>query len=782
MKVKKLSLLLLSTLCAFSVTSCKKDGGNSSSNKTSSSTVTPTEEDSQVWKDYDDAHVNQAYKGAKSTGSQGINLSGLSSQEKASLLGDTESWAMKNHLLGVPIFGNGSWTLINPRIKLPTNGTYVINYGFGTAREGKITSDLTADAEPNEAYRKYFHDGLSDGVTEGLNPFDSNNSLSSDFISQLSGSLYGQRLVKDGNGGYKAEYEWYSSMAESEPEPLNFDSETNTATKWRIKVRNDNNMVYHTLSDKSVKGTAISSFEGKKITAKDFVDSYQAMLNGMNKYSYAGQYVSRFVGGEAYNKATADKKVFSDADNTEFKKVGIKLIDDTTIEFEFKSTMTKFDVMMQLSLSPMNVDFYKLVTDYNGTFKPQNYGKNIEAFDLTPKDSLLSSGAYSLKTFDSGTGTDREIVLKRNDNFIDRVLENNDKYEVYAIEGYVYKINTAWKDDAGITMMYQEYLSNKLDTASIPSDQKSQWEGSKPGKYITGSTSTTQLQVNSTTVQRWQEVFGANGSNWKNQSSYTYDATKANAYQHKPVMSNMDFLDGIYFAIDRASLANDLMVTPSCDWLAEAYVMDISSNVSYSKTAAHARAMKDWSPKTYGYNRAVAQQKFKKAMDDLTTGGKYTRGTKENPKTVTINMQLAADSQKKNWGSKVEAFIEDAFNSANADYGYKLDVNILPAPTKTSDIYAILASGCYDLCWGGITGGTGDAFGMTGVYVDSFDYGLQMSVGVSTDADTGEGGIIHDGYSYSMHAIFLAVESGESVVVENGVYVPPQTPSTNGKE
>ena len=776
-KFKTSGLVLLTALSVFGATSCKK-GGTSSYVRpdwdvTAKTLTKRSKATSGSYKTEDDAHLDTAYKGAKSTGSAGINLSGITSAEKASILGDVENYGLQNHLLGIPLFSNGAWTLINTRIKLPTNGTYVTNYGFGVQREGLITSNLTAEQEPQEEYRSYYHDALTDGVSKGLSPYDSNNSLSSDLLSYLTGSLYAQRLVKDNSGGYQAKYEWYSSMAASEPEPLNLDTETNTATKWRIKIRNDDSLVFHTLSNQSVNGTALSSFNGKKITAKSFANSLHLMMNGNNKFSYATQYAARFVGGEDYYQNTADKVVLSDADNTEWEKVGIKAVDDTTLEVEFKSTMTKNNVMMNMSLAPVDVDFYKLVTNYGtDSYKSTNYGKSVEGTNLTPKDTLLCSGPYDISTYDAGTGSDREIVFKRYDNFIDRKLENNSNYEVYGIKGYVYRINTAWKGESGLTLMYNEYMNGKLDNASIPTDKKSEWTGDKPGKYVSGNTSTTSLQVNTTSPKRWTEVYGENGSNWENQNDYTFDKTKADAYESKAVMSNSDFVDGLYFAINRIELADSLMVSPSSDWLAEAYVMDVDDNVSYSETAAHKSAIASWSPDTYGYNRTIAQQKFKSAMDQLTNEGKYTRGSASNPTEIKITLQLAAETQKKNWGEKVKNYLEDTFNSINNAEGYKLTIEFAQIPTETSDIYAILASGCYDLCWGGISGGTGDAFGMSGVYVDSWDYGLQMSVGVSTDLDTGENGITYQGYSYSMHAIFLAVEMGSSVVIENGVYVP----------
>ena len=44
-----------------------------------------------------------------------------------------------------------------------------------------------------------------------------------------------------------------------------------------------------------------------------------------------------------------------------------------------------------------------------------------------------------------------------------------------------------------------------------------------------------------------------------------------------------------------------------------------------------------------------------------------------------------------------------------------------------------------------------------------------MSVGVSTSEDTGKYGIWYHGYSYSMEAMYYAIEYGGSVVIKDGV-------------
>lgn len=739
---------------------------------TTSDSGTTDEETKNVWATEDAAHVSEEVTGKANTGDAGIDLSGIPSADRASILGDVEAWARKNHLLGIPLFGDGGWSLYSKRIQSPIKKQYVPNYGFGILREGKVTASLNSTQEPNSAYADYIHLGVSeaDGL---LNPFDSNNSGASTMLSYISGTLYSQRLVKDGNGGYQAKYEWYDSLADGDPEPLDFNEQTQTATKWKVKVRTGTDSIpvkYKTTSTATINGTKVSTFNNRGVTAQDYVNAYRLLLNGFNKYSYATQSTTNYVGAAKYYEDTKNIKVFSPEDDAAWAKVGIKVLDDNHIEIDTTSslTKTKFKVLTT-SFTPVNEEFYKLVTDWNGTFEPKNYGTSSSDKSLSPADTLLSVGPYTLKTYSAGTGGDNEIVFDRNDEWVDIKRENNDKYEIYSIKGIHYNVNSNYKGESGSNTQYNDFMAGKLDASPIPTDKKPDWEGDKPEKYISGNTSITSLQVNSTTKERWEQLFGKDGSNWKNQQDYTYDANKAAAYTIKPIMSNSDFLDGLFFSIDRQTLADDLMASPSSDWLAEAYLVDEDSGVSYDSTAAHKRAVKDWSPETYGYSTAIAQQKFSTAIDQLIADGSYKAGTKEKPTVITINLQVAGEVQKKNWANKVENFIETNFNAVGLDKGVKLDVVLPNPPANVLDVYAMMASGTYDLIWGGISGGTSDALRMIGPWLDDWNTGLGMSFGV--DPKTVDGSIHYKGQSYSMQGIYYAVEWGSPVIITDGVYV-----------
>lgn len=779
---KTCALLVLAS--GFILASCGGGTDDGGGDPASSSADTPSEremakrtaytgEDDAEWKTEDAAHIAEEIKGAYNSGEAGTYLAGMSSADKASVLADIESWAKRNYILGIPLFGDGGWTLYSSRVQTPLSKTYVPNYGFGVLREGKLTSDLTAAQEPTEEYRSYLHAGLAEATAE-INPFDSNDSTASDLLGYINGALYNQRLVKDGQGGYKSEYEWYPSLAIGEPTAVDLDSETNTAKTWRVKVKTGANsgLKFKTLSTKTINGTAVSSFNDRAVTVEDYIWGYRVALNGHNAYSYASQYAARFEGAAAYYTNSAETVVGSAADDELWANVGIKKVDDETIEIKTKQAYTPTNFKVYGFIDLCNEDFYKLVTGYGtDAYNPKSYGTSSTDGTLTPADTILSYGAYTLKKFSTGTGSDNEIVYVRNDDWVDKKAEDNSLYTIYQIPGVYIKVNSNYSGTNGTETKYQDWLAGKIDSAGIPSARKSEYTTQSPNVYVTANAAITALQVNSCTEARWNEVFGENGTNWNNpyQTDYTYDATKAAAYTVKPVMSNYNFLDGLYFSIDRATLADSLMAGRSADWVGEEYLVDLDSGVSYNETAAHKSAVADMSPDTYGYNKAVAQAKFEAAMNELVAQGKYTAGTSANPTEITISLQVAAQSQVTNWATKVKNYIEDAFNSVMNAKGFKLTVDLPSAPAKVSDIYGIMASGCYDLAWGGISGGTADTLSLFGCWLDDWVYGLQMSVGANPNVDSGF--IHYNGYTFSASAMWYAVEAGEPVVITNGVFV-----------
>ena len=706
------------------------------------------------------------------------NLTGLSADEKTALLGQMEAYAQKYHLTGIPLYGSGGYTLINERISLPV-GKNVPNYGYGILREGYIKTGRTAEQEPVEAYRGYYHTAVA-SVMNNLSTIDASDTGTSSLVEYISSGLYSTRLVKnkDAQKSYDDQYEWYGSLAkEDAPEGIDDDyATTHSSKKWRIKVKTGANsgLKYKTLSTKSIDGTKISSFNDTPVT----VDDYIFALKVMSTYKYGNYYyfqyssdTSEIVGLADYVNATAEAGLTSDAAKTAWNKVGYKKIDDETIEVEFAHPTDEFGARYRLSgvlLSPINEKFYTLVTtlDSDGTidgddFDNGRYAKTVsdkdKGVDLTPADTTLSLGAYTIQSYESGTGTDNRIVFVKNPDWVDTVTEKAETgYDIYRIPGIVVNINAARKTDS--TANYNNFKAGKTDISSIPASEKEAEAGDKPYKYYEEGDSVWKLQVNSLTQEEWNSIFKKGGEviedyQTENPSDY---------YQCKPIRSNDDFINGFYTAINREALANLVSADIGDSFFSDLYEIDPINHVSYNSTQAHKDARKNYYPDTHGYNLEASKQLFSRAIDSEIAAGHYTAGTKEKPTEIHVQVAYQTESQITQEGNAIKKYVEDSFNAVGLDKGVKLVIDNY-APSEWSDIYYNRTLvGKFDFAFAAISGSTLDPISFRNTLCSNSRSTFTLSWGAHTNEDTGE--IVYDGKSYSFDARYEALVLGDAEI------------------
>lgn len=769
MALKRNLLVGLSLLAALSIVSCDQSTGVTSATGSASASATETTGSSG-------SSTQPAVPGFTGT----ANLHGISYEDKANILGQVEKHVFADHTSGIPLFDDGGAELLSTRVQPALGKNYLQNYGFGVLREGKITSDM--DAEPNAQWKRYYHLAGNSSLTDGkLNIWDSNNSTASTMLSYLFSAPFSTRLVKDGNGGYKQAYEWYGSYSkDNAPTPVNLDPATNTATKWNLKLRTGaDGLHYRTASTKSIGDTKISSFDKKDVSIDDYVFWLKAMLTGSNKYQYAGQYFqgSTVIAGAAdYYGATASVAIGSAEAEEAWKNVGVKVVGDDTIELEFTRPQNEFDVIYNTSsIVPINEDFYKLVTHWDGKapseqpatdgseFNPVLWGETYG--DYTPVDTVLSAGPYILSKYDSGTGSDGEIVFDKNTDWFELALENKNGYEIYSIPGVKYSAKK--QADTDTMALYNEFTKNhSIDTlGSIPAAVRDQWKGDSPEKYVTGGATISKLNINGTNQERWNELYGPDATfraNW----GYDFESE----YKVKPIMSNSDFLSAAIFAINREELADILSTSADHAFglLGDAYEIDPFNHKLYSESKAHEDAISDYTSAAgndVAYSVEVAKQLFSKAIDEEVAAGHYKSGD-----TIDLTAEFFSVASVDSFGKSIVGYINDAFNAVGAAKGIKLNlVATSPASGYANDVYKDIGTGHFDFAFGGISGGYLNPFDMLNLYLDSNPIGLTMSTGnVGTNVNTGD--IVYDGHSYSLDAIADALLYGGSEI-KDGVLV-----------
>lgn len=770
--MKKSKTMFVSLLTVLTLVGC--GGGNTNTAASDSGTsdipfVEPTDE-------------KPVYEG--STYSGDLNLTGLSADEKTNLLGQMEAYAQKNHLTGIPLYGSGGYTLISDRISLPVQNE-VVNYGFGTLREGKITKAMDDSQEPVKDYQNYYH-SMTSSVKSNLSTIDASDTGTSTLVGYVSSSLFSQRLVKnkDANKTYKEEYEWYGSLAlDDAPVALDDDyATTKSSKKWKFRVKTGANsgLKFKTLSTKSIDGKAISDFNDTPVTVDDYIFALKALATYSNGNYYYFQYAddtTSIVGVADYVNATAKVGMTDPAAVDAWDNVGYKKLDDETIEVEFEYSTDQFGAMYRLSdllLAPINEDFYTLVTtlDADGAidddnFDNEHYAKTVvdedTGINLTPADTTLSLGAYTIAKYDVGTGTDNQLVFVKNDEWVDTINEKAETgYDIYQIPGIVVNVNSAAKTDP--TAIYTAFKAGKTDSSSIPSSMSKEEAGDKSYKHFTNGSSVWKLQVNALNQAEWKNIFGADGEVLDDYKT----VNEADYYQCKPIMSNDNFVNGVYTSINRTELADLVGADVGDSFFADAYEIDPINHVSYNSTDAHKNAMKNYYPDSNGYNLEAAKQLFSKAIDEELALGHYKAGTKEKPTVITVDVAYQVESQIEEEGSAIEKYIEDAFNAVGLDKGVQLDINSF-APTDWSDVYYTMTLvGNFDFAFATISGSTLDPLNFMNTLCSNSRSTFTLSWGAHTNWVTGD--IIYDGNAYSYDAMYEALVLGDAVI-ENGELV-----------
>lgn len=769
MKTKQLLILPMLALSAIGLVGCNPSSGSSSSGATSSSgTSTSTDTSSSGTTEV--------------TGFTGTaNLAGVSFDEKTELLGQMEAYAMRNHLTGIPLYGSGGYTLLSTRFDLPVDN-YVANYGFGLLREGSVNTSMTSTQEPVSDWVDYYHTETS-ALGDALSSLDASDTSVSAQVGYITSDFWGQRLIKNNDAGktYQEAYEWYPSYADQEdPTPVDWDEESGTATTWRFKVKTGANsgLKYRTLSTKSIDGVNLKdTYDNMDVKVEDYIFALKALTTVSYDNYYSFQYasdVSAIVGAEDYYMATYEAGVgITDADAAAaWENVGYKAVDEETIEVSFVYPTDAFGVKYRLSgslLAPINQSFYTLVCtgDADGelddeNFEPQYYGKFNADKSITPADSVLSCGPYICEEYSSGTGTDNRVIFTRNDSWIEIANELEESgYNIYQIPGIKISLNSAALTSS--TAVYEDFKAGKCDTSSIPSAYADAEAGDSDYKHWVDGDSVWKLQVNSLTQEEWDAIFDS-------ETGYVYKGYRSDAdnhYECKPIMSNDNFINGVYTAIDREELADLVNADVADSFFSDAFEIDPINHVIYNESDAHKKVMEDYFPDTYGYNYEASQQLFSAAIDELLADGSYEAGTADNPNVITVQAAFQTESQFEEEGYAIKNYVETAFNSVGVAKGVKLNFELY-APTNWYDIYySMTLLGKYDFAFASISGGTLDPFNFMNTLCSNSSSTFTLSWGAHTNEN--DGTIVYDGYSYSYDAMYAAVVYGNANLVDGEV-------------
>ncbi len=677
------------------LSACNIGGGSGGNNSQSGGDVISTSKS--------DADEGDVYSVETPTGklAEGMmDYSQLDWEERSKILAQLEYYALRNHTAGIPLYDDASYEQFSSRVSLPS-AKYLTNYGFGTSY-GRIdgSKDMYNGPinESNAKWKNYFH-GYTNTDSGTFNGWNSTGSDVTDRVSMISSGYFGVKANADNTA-----YSWVGSLSQedapimlnSKGEVVEADSdgyitqtqadgtvkkvkyEEATSQYWRVKVKTGSDLVYHTADVSKWK----SKYDGKTVKLEDYLTPFKAMLlSNMARTSELVSDTSGFQGAMDFFYKS-DKTSY--LNNWANSGVGIQLNEkESAIEFKFiqpKSVSYARTSLSSSLYSPLPQEFIEDLgggsftsgsTTY-GTIAPSKSGDYTDVFD-----NILVLGAYIPEYWQQNS----RIVYRANTDY----FEASD----FHYEGYSEVI---FKGNDPDEQAYTAFQNNELDEVTIPMSQLS--HRNDANVLRTEGSTVIKLNLNTTTDEEWEGYFGENGTITTHK--------KSDYWNTQAIMSNDDFLDGLYFAINRKELADQAGRNPATSYLSKAYMLDPAGEVSYRDSKYGKGVLKNFEKAAgneYCYSRSLAEQYFKRAGDAMINEGYYSSGS-----TITIVGVYRYQKTIDNLGSYIKSYIEDAFNEANKSNNLKLNLKLEVGGTQYTDTYTKMDNGEFDIAEGAISG------------------------------------------------------------------------------
>lgn len=592
------------------------------------------------------------------------NFKFASAELRNTLMAAAEDYLLHNQFAGVPLFANAGYSLYSGRMQLPVK-EYVPIMGYGTdfatmsADDSKVVME---DGKPGKAGEHTFRSAIGQNPS-AWNQWKYDDQTTSDVMVNYYGTLYDYEFNTDKTG-----YVLNPSMAADNPVPIEgkqLDSGKLVSKKWQIKIKDGLEWKFHPKTD-------ISMIKDTTINAVDFYETYKLALEQKWFRAVSG-------GGDFCTSGTkiTNAQEFVDGLKT-WEDVGIKLIDDNTIEFEFVDDQSEWNVKYFLSsfvMTPIQTELYQALGDKFGT----------------DEKTIAYHGIYYVDYYES----DKIIRYKKNDKF-----HNTDKYS------YTGKTMTVIAD---AEMRFQEFLAGKLDGVSLPATNYEEYK-SHPGlKHIPGTT-TYRMMINGTGTKE-NQLAKFPESQWT----------------PEPILASQDFKMAMFHAMDRKKLATEVMKTsqPMMYLFSEAYVVEAETGERYRSTEQGKSVGTDLSPSTYGYNLDAAKAYYEKALDKLVADGVYKSGDE-----IKIEFYYFSGSETQ---ALMASYIKDAMEAAFNSEKHNIKVKVETAPKEFPGIYYdCMMLGAFDTAIGGISGSVLDAASFLDTYCTDNRSGFSLNWGVDT--------------------------------------------------
>lgn len=292
---------------------------------------------------------------------------------------------------------------------------------------------------------------------------------------------------------------------------------------------------------------------GEVIDAYDAEYSFKQLLDPKLLYKLGGTFASNYITIVNANQYYLQNG--QDGIKTEWEEVGIKVIDNLTLEITTVNKHSVAEVMSHFAsptTSMVEEETYELSKNSDGT--ECQYGTNLESF--------VSAGPFLLDQWNK----DSLVVFKKNPNFIFKDEIN--------LAGIVTKIV-----ESEATQM-QLFESGDIDYVKLSADNYKKYE-QDPRILISPAISVNSLSVNTINPEQ-------------------------------PILNNLNFRMALFHAIDRAGVADVSKDTPANYWVSTRQVIDPVTGLKYRDTdLAKANVIPN-----LGYDPELAVKYFETALKE----------------------------------------------------------------------------------------------------------------------------------------------------------------------
>lgn len=573
-----------------------------------------------------------------------------------------EKYLLQEMNSGIPVYTGATYTLYSDRMQLFSENYNPI-MGFGVAFSTMSADDSSVimdDEQAGNAGEYTYRTSMTNNPVTFLS-WIYEDSVVSDVLGMVSTGMYRYVWNEEKTG-----YTVVPSMATSNPVPVDPTTigDKEVSKVWRIELRDDLKWYYNENTDTSMLPAGHETFD-----ANDFYETY--------KIAFDNQWMRVCAGGGSFcdsGTEIVNAQAYFDGE-VEWEEVGIKLIDDNTLEFTYVEDMSEWNIKYMFSsfvTGPIHLDMYEALGGAEGT-----YG--------TTPDTIAYNGVYSISYYEA-----------------DKVLRFDLNEDHYNAGDYFYT-GQSWQFVDDVEMRFQEFLAGKLDYASIPSDKVDQYKD-YPGIRVAPAATT------------WRLNFNQAQTNADHQESYAGQYADSD-FEPEAIVSYKDFRMAMFHAIDRGRLAYDIIKTiePQMYLFSQAYIVDAELGVAYRSTPQAQTVAEGLSPSTHGYNLDAAKALWKSAIDQAVADGFYAGGTEAEP--VEINFSIAynvSSTDQLNIAEYIKEQYETNFVDDEHHVVVKVDVNGVEHPNQYFNF--ILTGESWGL--GGISGSTLDAAGFLDIFCD----------------------------------------------------------------